>query len=138
MKRVLHIVAAIGLVAANAHAGASVAPNNAAAAQCRGTDRAIIKRVTFPRGRTTAVIKDTVRLCTSHEYRLRARAGQTMTVHLATGSKTSFTIWTPTGDTPEGADGSKDWSGELPETGDYTINIGTDATAAYTLEVTIR
>jgi hypothetical protein len=110
----------------------------AAAAQCRGTDRVIPKQIRFARGRTTAVIKDTVRLCTGHEYRLRARAGQTMTVHLAAGSRTSFTLHTPAGDTPEGADGSKDWSGELPETGEYTVSIGTDATAAYTLEVTIR
>ena len=141
MRRFLHVVAAVGFVAgtlcAVPHAGLTPEAS-AAPAQCRGTDRAIIKRVRFPRGRTTAVIKDTVRLCTSHEYRVRARGGQTMTVHLATGSRTSFTLWTPTGDTPEGADGSKDWSGELPETGDYTINIGTDANAAYTLEVTIR
>ena len=140
MRRLLHIAAAVGFVAGALSVGppAGAAAGAPAAAQCRGTDRAIIKRLTFQRGRTTAVVKDTVRLCTSHEYRLRARGGQTMTVHLATGSKTSFTLWTPTGDTPEGADGSKDWSGELPETGDYTINIGTDASAAYTLEVTIR
>jgi hypothetical protein len=61
-----------------------------------------------------------------------------MSVHLDTGRRTSFTLYTPTGDTPEGADGAKDWSGELPETGEFTISIGTDATAAYTLEVTIR
>jgi hypothetical protein len=141
MRRLLHIAAAVGFVAGAVCVGppAGLTPEaSAAGAQCRGTDRAIPKQIRFLRGRTTAVIKDTVRLCTSHEYRLRARAGQTMTVHLATGTKTSFTLWTPTGDTPEGADGSKDWSGELPETGDYTINIGTDANAAYTLEVTIR
>ncbi len=60
-----------------------------------------------------------------------------MSVHLATGSKTSFTILPPTTEL-EGADGVKDWQGELPDTGEYTITIGTDATAKYTLEVTIR
>lgn len=134
MKNVLRIIALAGCVVS-----AFAAPANiASAAQCRGTDRIIPKQVRFARGRTTAVIKDTVRLCTGHEYRLRARAGQTMSVHLATGSRTSLTVYTPAGDTPEGADGVKDWSGELPETGEYIINIGTDATAAYTLEVTIR
>jgi hypothetical protein len=139
MKSLLRIIALVGCVAPvfGRAAGAATAAT-AAAAQCRGTDRVIPKQIRFARGRTTAVIKDTVRLCTGHEYRLRARAGQTMTVHLATGSKTSFTLHTPAGDTPEGADGSKDWSGELPETGEYTVSIGTDATAAYTLEVTIR
>ncbi|HEX8723165.1 MAG TPA: hypothetical protein VF736_21285 [Pyrinomonadaceae bacterium] len=138
MRRLLLFAAAACLAASAAAAPPAGATPPAAAAQCRGTDRAVPKRVRFARGRTTAVVKDTVRLCTSHEYRLRARAGQTMTVHLATGSKTSFTLYTPAGDTPDGADGSKDWSGELPESGEYTITIGTDATAAYTLEVTIR
>jgi len=135
MRSLLLTIALAGCVAATSAAPAGAAT---AALQCRGTDRTIPKQIRFQRGRTTAVIKDTVRLCTSHEYRLRARAGQTMTVHLATGSRTSFTLYTPAGDTPDGADGSKDWSGDLPETGEYTLNIGTDATAAYTLEVTIR
>ncbi len=135
MRSLLLIIALAGCTGAalNAPAGGATA-----ALQCRGTDRTVPKQIRFARGRTTAVIKDTVRLCTSHEYRLRARAGQTMTLHLATGSRTSFTLYTPTGDTPDGADGTKDWSGELPETGEYTLNVGTDATAAYTLEVTIR
>ena len=141
MRTPLSIIAAAFCAACLSGAGAPAgltATAAAAAAQCRGTDRVIPKQVRFPRGRTTAVIKDTIRLCTGHEYRLRARAGQTMTVHLATGNRTSFTVHTPAGDTPEGADGAKDWSGELTETGDFTISIGTDATAAYTLEVTIR
>jgi hypothetical protein len=140
-RRVLQIVAAFIFCAVTAGSGAfvDVAPEaSAAAVQCRGTDRIIPKQIRFQRGRTTAVIKDTVRLCTGHEYHLRARAGQTLSVHLATGNRTSLTLYTPAGDTPEGADGVKDWSGELAETGEYIINIGTDATAAYTLEVTIR
>ena len=133
-----NLLRTIALAACAASAVAS--PANAApppAAQCRGTDRAVTRQVSFARGRTTAVIKNTVRLCTSHEWVLRARGGQTMTVHLVAGRKTSFTVQSPSG-TVEGADGVKDWSGVLPENGDYVIIIGTDATAAYTLEVTIR
>jgi hypothetical protein len=131
MKSILRIIVLTGCV--TSLLGAPVA-----AFQCRGTDRNIQKQVRFARGRTTAVIKDTVRLCTAHEYYLRATGGQTMTVHLATGKQTSFSIYAPTGDIIEGADGVKDWSGSLPETGQYIIHVGTDATAAYTLEVTIR
>ena len=128
----------IALAACAASALASpVSAGPPSAAQCRGTDRAVTRQVNFARGRTTAVIKDRVRLCTSHEWVLRARGGQTMTVHLVAGRKTSFTVQSPSG-TVEGADGVKDWSGVLPENGDYVIIIGTDATAAYTLEVTIR
>lgn len=134
MKGLLRTITLAGCVAS-----AFVSPVNGATAafQCRGTDRAITRQVNFARGRTTAVIKDRVRLCTSHEWVLRARGGQTMTVHIATGKKTSFTVQSPSG-TIEDADGVKDWSGELPENGEYIIIIGTDATAAYTLEVTIR
>ena len=48
----------------------------------------------------------------------------------------SFAPSAPSGDAL--ADGEKSWSGELPESGNYRIHIGTDATANYTLEVTIR
>ena len=137
MKRLLLILAATTFAAAPTSAGANASARTPAAAQCRHADQTIPKQIKFARGRTTAVIKDTVRLCTSHEYTLRARAGQTMSIHLATGKRTSFTLQSPAG-TIEDADGVKDWSGDLPETGDYTISIGTDATAAYTLEVTIR
>lgn len=137
MRRFVIIVAALCLVTSSAVVPSGAAATASGAAQCRGTDRAITKQLRFARGRTTAVVKDTVRLCTSHEFVLRARAGQTMSVHLVTGRRTSFTLQSPAG-TIESADGVKDWSGELPETGDYLIIIGTDATARYTLEVTIR
>jgi hypothetical protein len=137
MKRLLLIFAATAFAASPSSAGAKVSARTPAALQCRHADQVIPKRIRFARGRTTTVIKDTVRLCTSHEYTLRASAGQTMSVHLATGKKTSFTVQSPSG-TIEDADGVKDWSGELSEAGDYVIVIGTDATAAYTLEVTIR
>jgi len=137
MKRLLLIFAAAAFVASPSPANSHAAAGAPSAAQCRGTDRAITRQVNFARGRTTAVIKNTVRLCTSHEWVLRARQGQTMSVHLATGKKTSFTLQSPSG-TIEDADGVKDWSGELPETGEYVIIVGTDATVAYTLEVTIR
>jgi hypothetical protein len=138
MRRLLRIIALAGCVASTGVVTPSVATPTAVAAQCRGTDRNINKQIRFERGRTTAVIKDTVRLCTAHEYNLRASGGQTMSVNLATGKRTSFSIYAPTGDIIEGADGVTDWSGSLPETGPYIIHIGTDATAAYTLEVTIR
>lgn len=138
MKRLLLILAAAAFAASPSSVNSYAAARTpAAVAQCRGMDRAITRQVNFARGRTTAVIKNTVKLCTSHEWVLRARQGQTMSVHIATGRKTSFTIQSPSG-TIEDADGVKDWSGELAESGEFIIIVGTDATAAYTLEVTIR
>jgi hypothetical protein len=106
-----------------------------AAAQCRGTDAPVRKQLRFGRGRTTAVVQDRIKLCTSHDYYLRARRGQRMSVHLVAGKKTSVTVNAPT---DRLADGVWDWAGELPEDGEYQISIGTDVTARYTLEVTIR
>jgi hypothetical protein len=137
MKRLLLSFAAAAFLASPSSANSYASAGAPSAVQCRGTDRAITRQVNFARGRTTAVIKNTVRLCTSHEWVLRARRGQTMSVHLAAGRKTSFTLQSPSG-AIEDADGVKDWSGELPESGEYVIIVGTDATAAYTLEVTIR
>jgi hypothetical protein len=140
MKRLLLTLAATAFAASPSSANSYVPARThaATAVQCRGTDRSITKQIKFARGRTTTVIKDSVRLCTSHEYHLRARQGQTMSIHLATGKRTSFSLLTPSGDRVGDADGVKDWSGELQDNGDYTIIVATDATAAYTLEVTIR
>jgi hypothetical protein len=136
MKSLLRIIALTGCVASLSAAPSVAAAATTAAAQCRGTDRIIGKRLRFARGRTTAVIKDTVRLCTMHEYYFRARAGQKITAHLVTGDRTSMTLFTSSGETV--FDGTKDFEGELPEGGQYSLQIGTDANAAYTLEVTIR
>lgn len=105
------------------------------ATQCQGTDVSVRKQLRFGRGRTTTVVRDRIKLCTSHNYYFRARRGQRMSVHLVAGKKTSFAVYAPT---DRISDGAWDWAGELPEDGEYQISIGTDVTARYTLEVTIR
>lgn len=107
-----------------------------AAAQCPRTDRAIRKSIRLNHG-STVVRKSTVRLCTSHEYRFDADVGEKISVKLATGKRTSFTLRMPSGDIVEGADGVRNWSGAASEVGDYLLTIGTDATAAYTLTLTL-
>ena len=134
MKKLKILMAAAALAFSSVPAGG--ASPRASSTQCRTADQIISKRIRFARGRTTAVVKDRIRLCTSHGYRLSARAGQTMRVNLVAGRRTSMTVRTPAGDAL--ADGEKSWSGELAESGVYSIEIGTDETAAYTLEVTIR
>jgi hypothetical protein len=124
-------LAALALFAACAF----VSAQQTASAQCPTTDKPINKRIRFAPGKTSATVRDTIRLCTSHEYYLRARAGQRMTVRLVTGGRTSFTVYTPNMRLSEGV---KNWTGELEETGEYQISIGTDATARYTLEVSVK
>jgi hypothetical protein len=138
MKRTKAFILSLALVGACLPAlpvAAAESFSRDAAGQCQGTDESIRKELRFGRGRTTAVVRDRIKLCTSHDYYLRARRGQRMSVHLVAGRKTSFTVYAPT---DRLSDGAWDWSGELPEDGEYQISIGTDTTARYTLEVTIR
>jgi hypothetical protein len=61
-----------------------------------------------------------------------------MAVYMRTGNRTSLTISERETGILEGADGVRQTLVELPATGEYVIQIGTDATADYTLEVTIN
>src|SRR6266478_7058263 len=102
----------------------------------RGTS--IVTRINFARGRTTAVERGSVHRGMSHDYLLKAGAGQTMSVHLAARGGVCFDLYTP-GLADTLAQCSKDWSGDLPRSGDYRINVLPDTTTErnipYTLEV---
>lgn len=102
-------------------------------------DRVTVDRqIRFNRGSISSVLRGRIVRGTSHIYRVRACAGQEMAVVLKTGSQTSLTISGWSSGILEGADGVRQTVVELPETGEYVIQIGTDATANYTLEVTIN
>src|SRR6266550_617470 len=91
----------------------------------RGTS--IVTRIRFARGRTTTIERGSVHRGMSHDYLLKASAGQTMTVHLVSRGGVDFDILTP--DTTDSlAQATKDWSGELPRSGDYRINVLPDTT----------
>ncbi|MDQ3799597.1 MAG: hypothetical protein M3384_09115 [Acidobacteriota bacterium] len=110
-------------------------PTFAGAAEDRVTvDRDIV----FRRGAISAAVRGRIARGTTHLYRVRARRGQEMAVVLKTGEQTSATVFAPTMGIVEGADGIRQTLVELPETGEYLIQIGTDAAANYTLEVTIN
>lgn len=101
----------------------------------------IVTRIKFARGRTTTVEKGSVHKGMSHDYLLKAGAGQTMSVHLATSGGVCFDLYSP-GLSDQLANCSKDWSGDLPGSGDYRINVLPDTTTerniTYALEVTVR
>ena len=106
--------------------------------------------VKFPPGRTTVILKGKTTGGPSEAgsmdpvvYRLRARAGQRMTVHLTSVKRNAiFAISAPRGGAmPDEAIGVKDWSGALPTSGNYEIMVYPDdeqTDTAYTLEVSIR
>ncbi|HEX8844551.1 MAG TPA: hypothetical protein VF791_07895 [Pyrinomonadaceae bacterium] len=99
------------------------------------------RRIRFERGRTTKVIRDAVVRGTRDRYLLRARAGQTLTVHITSVEDNAvFDIYRTGGRrTLAGAEETMDWTGTLPRNGDYVIEVGgTRGNATYTLEVTVR
>jgi hypothetical protein len=102
------------------------------------------RRIRFPRGRTTAVIRGVARTPGIYEYVLKARAGQTMSAHLVSSNDgVEFTIFAPDGSSPDGALGTVDWSGSLDASGDYKIALINNRSrksrnATFTLEVNIR
>ena len=114
-----------------------LANESSASAQCRRTDTPIVKSLKMAKGQNTAKLKDTIRLCTSHVYRFRAKAGQSLSVKLTTGKRTGLTIQTPSSERLVDGD-ALSWSGKLTESGEYEIQIGTDAAARYTLDVSIE
>ena len=105
--------------------------------------------VKFPKGRTTVILKGRTTGGPSESggmdpitYRLRARAGQTLTLHLISAKNNAiFGVWAPGMNPVEVGSNHTDWSGRLKKTGAYEISVwpedeATDTT--FTLEVTIR
>lgn len=98
----------------------------------------IDKQIRFKRGEIFAFVNGRIARGTTHHYRVRAREGQRMAVVLKSGRRTSFTVYGNQTGILEGADGVTQAVVELPETGEFLIEIGTDAAAAYRLEVAIK
>jgi len=106
-------------------------------------------RVKFPPGRTTVILKGTTTGGPSESggmdpitYRLRARKGQTLTLHLTSAKKNAvFGVWAPGMEPMDVGQNPTDWSGTLPKTGDYEISVWPEdemTNTTFTLEVTIR
>ena len=101
------------------------------------------KRVRFERGRSSAVLKGAVVRGTRDRYVVGAKAGQTLTVSIASVERNAvFEIKQPNGpylkDAAEGNDAMK-WSGKLPVSGDYIVSVGgTRGNATYSLRIAIK
>ena len=105
--------------------------------------------VKFPRGRTTVVLKGRTTGGPSESggmdpitYRLRAKKGQVMTLHLTSAKRNAvFGVWAPGMDPMDVGQNATDWSGTLPKTGNYEISVWPEDEATnttFTLEITIR
>lgn len=113
------------------------------------TASAKIIRVKFPKGRTTVILQGRTTGGPSESggmdpiaYHVRARKGQTMTLHLTSAKGNAvFGVYAPGMDPMDVGTNAKDWSGTLPKTGDYEIMVFPEDEATnttFTLELTIR
>lgn len=101
------------------------------------------KRVKFARGKSSTVISGAVIRGDNDVYTLGAKSEQKMTVKIISTEKNAvFQIQDPNGFFLDGAgegDDAMNWSGELPENGDYKIIVGgTRGNATYKLTVSVR
>jgi hypothetical protein len=105
--------------------------------------------VRFPKGRTTVILKGRTTGGPSESggmdpitYRVRARAGQKMTLHLTSVKKNAiFGVWAPGMNPVEVGSNHTDWSGTLPKNGVYEISVWPEDEATdtnFTLELTLR
>ncbi|MCW5772025.1 MAG: hypothetical protein KIT16_10355 [Rhodospirillaceae bacterium] len=109
-----------------------------AGAQCKQADKPVSMQLAISAAPSVAEVTKRIELCTRHEYRFALDAGQFIEIRLdsPSGQPTMLTLVTPSGDKP--VDGGTRWAGTVKERGLYTIEIGTDKTTTYTLNVVLR
>jgi hypothetical protein len=106
------------------------------------------RAVQFAKGKSSATIKGTIRGDQTIDYTLRAKAGQTMSVKLATSKGANYFNVLPPGSNDEalfvGSSGGNEWTGTLPADGEYKVRVylmrsaaRRGETANYTLTVGI-
>lgn len=103
----------------------------------------ITKRVRFAKGKSSATLSGAVVRGDRDTYILGAKAGQMMTVKITSTERNAvFQIADPNGEFLQDAgdgDDAMNWTGSLPESGNYRIIVGgTRGNATYKLTVSIK
>ncbi|MEO1183841.1 MAG: hypothetical protein AAFX46_03575 [Cyanobacteria bacterium J06636_27] len=96
------------------------------------------RRVKFDRGATSKTVKDSVVRGTRDIYLFGANKGQQMDVNITSLEKNAvFDVVSPNGQILQQE--TKNWNGELPQSGDYKIVVGgTRGNATYELNTEIK
>ena len=82
------------------------------------------RRVRFAKGASSATVSGQVKGYDYIDYIVGAKAGQRMSVRLTGSSVAEFVIRLPNGENlGMEATGVREWSGELPTSGDYSIRV---------------
>jgi hypothetical protein len=132
MKALVHLILVCGVAAAGSPALAA-APIET-------------RPIQFAKGASSATVKGTIQGDQIIDYKLRARAGQTMSVKLVTRNGANyFNVLPPGSDDVAifvGSTSGNEWSSALPSDGEYTVRVylmrsaaRRNESAAYTLTV---
>lgn len=101
----------------------ALAPTLAGAA-----DKVTTTPVQFAKGTSSATLRGTVAGYDTVRYTVGARAGQTMTVTLAGSANANFNVYAPgvvagQGEALGGTDETRRWTGTLPASGTYVVQV---------------
>jgi len=81
----------------------------------------------FAKGTSSATVKGSIRGEQTIDYKLRAKAGQTMNVTLKTSNGANYFNVLPPGSAGEaifvGSTSGNEWMGQLPADGEYTVRV---------------
>ena len=97
------------------------------------------RRISFQRGRSSAIVKGVIASDDAITYLIGARSGQTMDLDISKGA--AFRLFTPSGEALQGGKGVSGATEDLEETGDYRIEVehrSQKKSVTFTLKVAIR
>lgn len=93
-----------------------------------------VRTIRFQKGESSATTKSTIKGRQTIDYRLTAKAGQTMSVSLKTGNEANnFNVLPPGSNDVAifvGSSGGREWTGKLEADGAYTIRVYLERSAA--------
>lgn len=104
-----------------------------------GETKPASRRLQFKRGASSTTVTGKVSIALPDTFLVGARAGQVMTVKLTAARKSvRFLVMSPTTRNLV-ADNAREWSGTLPETGDYHIIVDADErNSMYSMTISIK
>lgn len=149
MRSPIHPAAFVAALTLAGCGGTRATPEAAPAAVAPSTapwDTTGLLRVRFARGTTSGLVNDSLRAGEARGYLIGAEQGQVMMVHAITwplrqGESPASTVRVYS--VAEGreltapAGAGQLWSGRLPSSGDYTVQVSATGPTAYTLAVQI-
>lgn len=107
------------------------------AAASPALETAVTERVTFESGATGVTLRNSLPDNKSKRYVLECNSGQSMTVNVPEGT-VSAAIIAPNGEKLATVNNTTPWQGQLPSSGDYTIEISGDNKANYGVKIEVK